>query len=235
MLNALGQPVGREIPGWDGAVRPGYEPMVGRTCRLDRLRAVDHAEDLASSEVSDEIGRGWTYLAVGPWRSAAAYRRWVESVQASRDPLFWAISDRASGRAAGFAAFLAAEPQTGSIEVGWIYLAPALRGTTAATEAMYLMMKRVFDEHGYRRYEWKCDALNAASRAAASRLGFTYEGTFRQHLVVKGRNRDTAWYSLLDGEWPGVRSALEEWLSPSNFDHQGRQRRRLTTPRPVRP
>ncbi|HET9948325.1 MAG TPA: GNAT family protein, partial [Longimicrobiales bacterium] len=132
-----------------------------------------------------------------------------------------------AARPAGLASYLRIAPEHGSIEVGHVHFGPALRRTPAATEAMYLMMRRAFDELGYRRYEWKCDALNAPSRRAAERLGFTYEGTFRQHIVYKGRNRDTAWYSILDAEWPRVRSALEAWLDPSNFDAEGRQRRRL--------
>lgn len=223
-------PVGHRVTGWSGARLPGDDPMVGRVCRVDRLMADDHGADLAAAETPDERGRGWTYLPVGPWRDAAGYVRWLRSVEGSSDPQFWAISDLRSGRACGFAAFLAAKPQTGSIEIGWIYLAPHLRGTTAATEAMFLMMRRAFEECGYRRYEWKCDALNAPSRRAAQRLGFSYEGTFRQHQVVKGRNRDTAWFSLLDREWPATRAAFEEWLSPANFDPQGRQHRRLKTP-----
>jgi RimJ/RimL family protein N-acetyltransferase len=144
------------------------------------------------------------------------------------DPLFHAILDGGTGRAVGVASYLRIDPPVGVIEVGHINYSPALQGTTAATEAMYLMMRRVFDELGYRRYEWKCDALNAPSRAAAERLGFVFEGIFRQATIYKGRNRDTAWYSIVDGEWPRLRDAFERWLDPANFDAQGRQRQRLS-------
>ncbi len=201
--------------------------MIGRTCRLDRLSEQRHADALVSAQTATGDDRGWTYLGVGPWPDVGEYRAWLRSVQHGRDPSFWAITDLELARAGGFAALMAAQPATGSIEIGWVYLTPSLRGTTAATEAMSLMLRRVFDENGYRRCEWKCDSLNAASRAAATRLGFRYEGTFRQHQVVKGRNRDTAWYAMLDHEWPAVRRELEAWLQPSNFDGHGRQRRRL--------
>ena len=163
-------------------------------------------------------------MAYGPFARLDAYLAWADQSAVSQDPLFHAIVDRASNRAVGVAAYLRIEPAVGVIEVGHIAYAPALQRTPAATEAMYLLMRRVFDELGYRRYEWKCDALNAASRAAAERLGFTFEGIFRQATLYKGRNRDTAWYSVIDREWPQRKAAFEAWLGPGNFDDEGRQR-----------
>ncbi len=156
----------------------------------------------------------------------------MEATCGRADPLFFSIfGEGGSGEratAAGLASYLRIAPAAGTIEVGHIHLAPALQRTRAATEAMFLMMRQAFDL-GYRRYEWKCDALNAVSRRAAERLGFTYEGTFRHHLVYKGRNRDTAWYAIVDADWPPVRAAYEAWLDPANFDRDGRQRRPLAT------
>jgi len=166
----------------------------------------------------------WTYLPYGPFEDAGSYRDWLESVAGNQDPIFFAIISQERGRALGLAAFLRAQPSDGSIEVGHLAFSPALQGTTPATEAMVLMMTTVFDDLGYRRYEWKCDGLNAPSRRAALRLGFVYEGTFRQASVVKGRNRDTAWFSVIDKDWPLLKAAFQKWLAPENFDHGGRQR-----------
>ena len=175
----------------------------------------------------DAEGRNWTYLPYGPFPSAQEYAAVVQSVQAGEDPVFHAIVELPSQRPVGVASYLRIDPAMGVIEVGHLSYAPALQRHAAATEAMYLMMRRVFDELGYRRYEWKCDSLNAPSRRAAERLGFRFEGIFRQAVVVKGRNRDTAWYSILDSEWPALRRAFERWLDPANFDAAGRQRASL--------
>ena len=166
-------------------------------------------------------------LPYGPFETLAGYRAFVEAECLGEDPLFHAVVPRSDGRAAGVAAYLRAEPEFGVIEVGHICYAPRLQRTSAATEAMYLLARRAFEELGYRRYEWKCDALNARSRAAAARLGFRFEGVFRQATIYKGRNRDTAWFSLIDREWPAVRAAFERWLDPGNLDGAGRQRRSL--------
>jgi len=225
--NHLSQPIGAPVPDWTPRPRPPRTPMEGRLCLIEPLDAARHASALHEAHAADRDGRNWTYLPYGPFGSAAEYTIWVESVQAREDPLFYAILDQASGRPVGVASYLRIDPVMGVIEVGHLAYSPALQRTPAATEAMYLMMRRAFEELGYRRYEWKCDSFNAPSCRAAERLGFRYEGTFRQAVVMKGRNRDNAWYSILDGEWPGVKQALEGWLDPSNFDAAGRQRRRL--------
>jgi len=219
------------VPGWRGARTPEREAIEGRTCRLEPLDVERHADALFAAYFADPgadpQGVNWTYLPYGPFASRADYRAWLADRQASRDECFFAIVDPAAGRPVGVAAYLRIFPESGSIEVGHLSYAPALQRTTASSEAMFLMMRRVFDDWGYRRYEWKCDALNAPSRAAAIRLGFRYEGTFRKLMVVKGRNRDTAWFSIVDDEWPGIRAAFQAWLAPDNFDAAGRQRRRL--------
>ncbi|MDO8614914.1 MAG: GNAT family protein [Dehalococcoidia bacterium] len=225
--NSLGQPVGAPVPGWVARPRPSRSPMEGRLCRLEPLQASRHAAALHEAYSADRDGRNWTYLPYGPFASTEEYAAWVRSVERSEDPLFFAIVHLGSGRPAGVASYLRADPAMGCIEVGHLSYSPALQRTTAATEAMYLMMRRAFDELGYRRYEWKCNSLNAPSWNAAERLGFRYEGTFRQHWVQNGRNRDNAWFSILDGEWPTVRSALEAWLDPSNLGESGQQLRTL--------
>jgi RimJ/RimL family protein N-acetyltransferase len=184
---------------------------------------------LFAANAEDTEGRIWTYLPYGPFASLEPFQGWVEAMARGEDPLFHAVLDRASGRALGVASYLRIDPPVGVIEVGHINYAPALQRRPAATEAMYLMMRRVFDELGYRRYEWKCDALNAPSRAAAERLGFRHEGLFRQATIYKGRNRDTAWYSILDREWPALRDAFERWLDPANFGADGKQRASLSS------
>jgi RimJ/RimL family protein N-acetyltransferase len=226
-LNPLGQPVGPALPGFRPPPRPPRATIAGRWCRLEPLSAAAHGADLWDAYAEDTEGRVWTYLFSGPFQSDAEFAAFVASREPSNDPLFYAIVDAATGRAAGMASYLRIEPAHGSIEVGHLAFAPRLQRTRAATEAMYLMMKQAFDL-GYRRYEWKCDALNAPSRRAAERLGFRHEGTFRQAVVYKGRSRDTAWYSVIDSEWPARADAFEAWLDPANFDAAGRQRRPLS-------
>ncbi|WP_420348453.1 GNAT family N-acetyltransferase [Pelagibius sp.] len=220
-------PLGEPLPGWTPRPAPPRSALEGRFCRVEPLDPESHAGDLFAAYTADPEGRSWTYLPYGPFATLADFKAWIDATCLGEDPLFHAVVDKASGRALGVASYLRIAPAIGSIEVGHIHYAPALQATPAATEAMYLMMARVFDELGYRRYEWKCNALNAASCGAAERLGFTFEGVFRQATVVKGRNRDTAWYSLLDKEWPGAKAAFEAWLAPDNFDAEARQVRSL--------
>jgi len=224
--DSSGDPVGAPVPGWTPPPRPDGAPMAGRLVRLERLGA-DHAAALHAANRLDAAGRNWRYMAYGPFPTLADYRAWMAAVAAGDDPLFHAIVERATGQPVGVAAYLRIAPQAGSIEVGHIVFSPRLQRTAGATEAMFLMMRWAFDA-GYRRYEWKCDALNAASRRAAQRLGLSFEGVFRQHMVVKGRNRDTAWYAAIDAEWPRLRASFESWLNPANFDAEGRQRQSLS-------
>ncbi len=221
-------PIGTPVPGWTPRPRPPREPITGRSCRVEPLDPARHADELHEANRADVEGMIWTYLAYGPFRGLPEYRAWMDATCRGDDPLFHAIVDSYTGRATGVASFLRIDEKNGVLEVGHINYSPALQKTLAATEAMYLLMRRVFDELGYRRYEWKCDALNAGSRAAAERLGFRFEGIFRQATIYKGRNRDTAWYSVLDGEWPALRAAFEAWLDPANFDASGRQRLSLS-------
>jgi len=225
--NLLNQPVDFPVPDWKPPQPPARETLEGRFCRLEPLDSERHADSLYAANASDAEGRNWTYLPYGPFDTRAGYRAWMEQTCRGDDPLFYTVIEKTEDRAVGVASYLRIDPANGSIEVGHINYSPLLQRTPAATEAMYLMMRHVF-ELGYRRYEWKCNALNAASRAAAQRLGFSFEGVFRQAGVVKGRNRDTAWYAMIDKEWPALRAAFLRWLDPSNFDEQGRQRVRLS-------
>ena len=220
-LNALDQPVG--VPVADASPRPlpPRSDMVGRYCSVVPL-AVDHAPDLYAAFREDAEDRIWTYLPNGPYHDPDAFRAWAADAIPKDDPLMHAIV--LDGLAVGHASYLRIAPTSASIEVGFINLSPALQRTRAATEFQVLMMQRAFDELGYRRYEWKCDALNAPSRRAALRLGFTYEGTFRQATFYKGRNRDTAWFSIIDSEWPDLKARFERWLEPANFDASGMQK-----------
>lgn len=215
-VNALGQPIGAPVPGWGPRTRPGREPMVGRLVRVEPLELERHALDLWAAFTEDREHRMWTYFSYGPFPALADYADWIRRTAQGEDPYFHAIVDRATGRALGVAAFMTIDPAIGSIEVGHIAFSPALARTTHATEAMYLMMERAF-ALGYRRYEWKCDAHNEKSRAAALRLGLTFEGVRRHAWVYRGRNRDTAYFAAVDREWPALRAAFERWLDPANF------------------
>lgn len=226
--NAFGQPIGAPVPDWTERSQPPRTPMAGRTCRIELLDPSAHADALAEAYFSDPDGRSWTYLFVERPATPKDLRAYLDAQSRTADPLCHTIIDTASGKAVGMASFMRIEPKMGVIEVGNINYSARLKSSTLATEAMFLMMKRVFDELGYRRYEWKCDSLNAPSRTAAVRLGFKYEGLFRQAVVYKGRNRDTAWYSIIDRDWPALKAAYETWLDPANFDAAGRQRRRLS-------
>jgi len=224
LTNDLGQPIGRPIAAWTPRARPPRTAMTGRVCRVEPLDLERHAKALFAANSQDSDGRMWTYLPWGPYTAFDEYRAAIAAGLQREDFITYTVIDAAGGRAAGVASYLNINSAAGSIEVGGIAYSPALQRTQAATEAMYLMMRRVFDELGYRRYEWKCNALNAPSRAAAARYGFRFEGIFRQADVVKGRNRDTAWFSVIDSEWPGIKAAFEQWLDPGNFDADGRQR-----------
>lgn len=227
--NELGQPIGAPLPGWQPRPVPPRNAIEGHFCRVEPLDCNRHAADLFAANSADAEGRNWTYLPHGPYAAFEPYRASLVAALHRERALPHAIIDRKSGRAVGVASYLAIDLQVGTIEVGSINYSPRLQRKPAATEAMCLMMRRVFDELGYRRYEWKCDSLNAPSRAAAQRLGFRYEGLFRQAMVYKGRNRDTAWFSVIDKQWPALRTAFERWLDLSNFDAEGRQRAGLAS------
>ena len=195
--------------------------------RLEPLDATIHGDEMWAVAGDPAAARTWDYLGYGPWTDKEQYLDWLRTQQASDDPLFFAIRDMESGRAVGVGTFMRITPESQSIEIGHLWFSPRLQRTPAATEAIFLLLRHAFDDLGYRRMEWKCNALNAASRRAARRFGFTFEGIFYQAAIIKGRNRDTAWYSILDGEWPAIRANFEAWLSPENFDEQGNQRRAL--------
>ncbi len=227
-INHLGQPIGFAVPDWVPAQVPPRTAMEGRWCRVVQIDVARHGAALFAAYAEDREGRNWTYMGYGPFAELAEFEAWLSASCLGDDPLFHAIVEGASGRALGLASYLRAEPEAGVIEVGHINYAPPLQRSAAATEAMFLMMARVFDELGYRRYEWKCDALNAASRRAAERLGFVFEGVFRQATLYKGRNRDTAWYAITDRDWPALKRAYEAWLDPANFDAKNAQKARLS-------
>ena len=218
------RPLGQPVENWTEPPVPSGDILTGRYAHLEPLSADAHAALLYRAYAGHDAV--WDYMPVGPFSSSAQFHRWVRDHADQPDPFFYAIKNKDSGQWEGVASFLRVKPGAGSIEVGYISLSPALQQTRAATEAMYLMMAWAF-EAGYRRYEWKCNALNAASRRAAQRLGFSYEGVFRQAMVVKGRNRDTAWFAMIDAEWPALKEAYDVWLSPANFDSEGRQLERL--------
>lgn len=223
--NEFNQPVGERLEKWARAQPPGGDVLVGRTVRLEPL-STDHAADLHAVLGTAPPGH-WTYMPWGPFESVDQYGAWVDAVVAS-DAFEYMTICTPDGSPLGVAGYMAIEPQMGTIEVGGITFAPVLQGTIEASEAMYLMMAHAFDDLGFRRYEWKCDSLNAPSRAAAERLGFVFEGTFAQHRVVRGHNRDTAWFGITDGRWHAeVKPALQTWLEPNNFDDAGAQLKRL--------
>jgi len=226
-VNEHGQPVGEALPDWAGAHYPDVAALDGTACRVERLDPLRHAPDLFKAFGQDRSGAMWTYLSDGPFASQDAVQKWLEASARQDGQVPYAIVPAETGRAAGVATFMRIQPADGVVEVGGIALAPPLQKTRAATEAMFLMMQYAFEACGYRRYEWKCDALNAPSRRAAERLGFTYDGLFRQAVVYRGRSRDTAWYSILDKDWPVAKRAFEAWLAPENFDAAGRQKRKL--------
>jgi RimJ/RimL family protein N-acetyltransferase len=211
------------------ALIPARATLEGRHARLEPIDSRRHAEELYAASHGVPGGEAiWRFLGYGPWVDVEALRAWLRDCAAQHDPVFFAIRDRAAGKAVGMASYLNIVPKNGSIEIGHIWFAPVLQRTPAATEALYLMIRHAMDDLGYRRMEWKCNALNAASRRAARRLGFRFEGIFYRHMIAKGRNRDTAWYSIIDSEWPTCRASLEAWLAPENFDAQGRQKRALS-------
>ncbi|WP_203074655.1 GNAT family N-acetyltransferase [Falsiroseomonas ponticola] len=219
-------PVG---PAVDATPRPlpARIPHAGRAVTLEPL-AIRHAAELWDAAQADAAGDGWAYMGYGPFADAAAMRRHVAAFAAQHDPMAWAIRPHSSGAVSGWLTLMEIQPANAAIEIGHIWFSPRLQRTRAATEAMFLLMRHAMDDLGYRRLVWKCNALNAPSRAAAARLGFVEEGTLRAHLVVKGRRRDTAFYSILEDEWPERRARIAAWLDDANWDHAGRPRGSLS-------
>jgi len=212
---------------WVPRPRPARKPIDGRTARLEPIDARRHGDDLFEISTGPNAAERFRYLKETPPESRETFQRWLETAEASEDPLYFAVIDKASGKAAGWQSFLRIEPSHGCMEIGHIHWGPGIARKPAATEAHYLFLRHAFEDLGYRRWEWKCNDRNAASKRAAERFGFQPEGLFRQHMIVKGESRDTAWYSIIDREWPNLKRAYEDWLDPANFDAAGVQRRRL--------
>lgn len=217
-----------EVVDWIPVQSPSRRVLDGVTVRLQPVDPVGHTQALFAASHDPHDAELWDYLSVGPFRDEDSFRTWLAAIAQSDDPLFFAIVDRETSQPSGMASFMRITPAHGVIEIGSIWFGPALQRTRGATEAIYLLARHAFDDLGYRRLEWKCNAGNERSRRAAERFGFSYEGIFRQHMVVKGRNRDTAWFAILDREWEGIRSAFEAWLAPENFGADGKQRRTLS-------
>jgi RimJ/RimL family protein N-acetyltransferase len=209
------------------AKRPERTTLRGRTVTLVPLDAEAHAGALFRGANGGEKDRVWTYLPYGPYSDQTVFKADIAAKAHSTDAIYFAIIDNSTGEAVGHQAFHRIEPVHRVIEIGHVLYTPGMQRTIGATEAQYLFAAYVFDTLGYRRYEWRCDDLNASSKRAAARFGFTFEGVFRQHMIVKGRNRNTAWFAMLDSNWPARRAAFERWLDPANFDPAGRQKLRL--------
>lgn len=230
-LNSLGQPIGIALENWSAPTVPTINQLTGNMVSLERLQS-RHATSLFQSFAASDAEHNWTYLPYGPFETETAFLDWFMPFTSSKDPSMFAIVDKQDNSVVGVASYLRITPAAGSIEVGHIHFSKSLQKTRAATEVMFLMADHVF-ELGYRRYEWKCDALNESSKKAALRFGFTFEGVFRQATVYKNRNRDTAWFALLDSDWPDVRKAYLQWLSSDNFDSQGQQIKSLSQLQPT--
>ncbi|AYH04559.1 GNAT family N-acetyltransferase [Pectobacterium parmentieri] len=226
-INEYEQPIGEPLPHWSERPLPGDVILQGAFCRLEPFSAAQHAHELYMAYSKAPDGRDWTYLPVGPFDDARAYLCYAESVERTTDPKHYAVIDMALGHAVGTLALMRTDARHGAIEVGWVMFSPLLKQKPASTEAQFLLMQYVFDNLQYRRYEWKCDSLNEPSRKTALRLGFTFEGLFRQSIIYKQRSRDTAWFSIIDKEWPHLKQAFLAWLAPENFDSEGSQLKSL--------
>lgn len=227
-VNAHGQAIGEPVPDWSPRPLPAAVTLQGGHCRLEPLNADRHAAELYAANAGGADRGDWTYMFTGPFTSPRDYRSYVERAAAGQDPRHYAVVGLGDGAAAvGTLSLMRQDPDHGVVEVGNVMFSPAMKRRPISTEAQFLAMRYVFDDLGYRRYEWKCDSLNTPSRTTAQRLGFSFEGIFRQAVVYKDRNRDTAWYSMIDTEWPAAKEAFRAWLSPENFTPEGTQRRSL--------
>ena len=228
MTNDVKRPVGKIVDPLPPGSKPDMRPLHGLWMLIEPVSAAKHAHGLyASFDGKDPHGHVWTYMGYGPWESFEQFEAWVKEREATRDPWFYALVRRDGHVPLGMGAFMRSDAAHGVIEIGHIWMSPELQQTREATEAIFLMIRHCFDDLGVRRLEWKCDSLNAPSRKAAERFGFAFEGIFRQHFIIKGRNRDTAWFAMLDKDWPRVRAGFEAWLKPENFDAGGRQKHKL--------
>ena len=225
--NVYGQPIGFALPEWQPRAWPSFVTFHGAYCRLEPLSAERHARELYAAYAQAADGRDWTYMSAEPFTDEAAYVAYVRQIENGRDPMHFAVIDQHNNRAVGTLALMRIDATHGSVEVGHVAFSPLLKQTRMATEAHYLLMRYAFEQLGYRRFEWKCDSCNQPSRKAALRLGFQFEGTFRQAIVYKGRSRDTSWFSIIDGEWSQVKQGFEHWLAAENFTADGAQRERL--------
>lgn len=225
LLNQFNQPVGTALPDWQPRPHPEKQNLQGRFCHLEPLNT-QHASALFAAHQLAPDTRSWTWLLREPDNSVEEYRTWIDSVAGLADPIHFAVIDERTGRPVGSLALMRIDAKNGVVEVGHVHFSPLLSRTAMATEAQWLLMRYVFDILGYRRYEWKCNSLNDPSRRAALRLGFQYEGRFRQALVIKGHNRDTDWFSIIDDEWPQIDNAMQQWLAADNFN-DGQQLRTL--------
>jgi RimJ/RimL family protein N-acetyltransferase len=224
-MNKLNRPVGPVVDPLPPGAKPDLRPLNGRWTRLDAIKVSAHGQALFKSFVdTDPDADVWTWLPYGPFASETDFLAWLKEREAARDPWFYAIIKHDGNLPLGMAAFMRHDAPNGVIEIGNIWMSPPLQRTRESTEAIYLMMRHAFEDLGVRRLEWKCDALNAPSRKAATRFGFEFEGLFRQHMIIKGRNRDTAWFAMIDKDWPKVRAGFEAWLLEGNFDGEGVQR-----------
>ena len=216
-----------DLRNWQPRPRPARETLEGRFVRLEPLSAAKHGDGLYEATSVLDADQRLRYLGEYPPQSRAEFQPWLDKAEASEDPLYFAVIDKKTGKVGGRQTFLRIDPANGVIEIGHIYWGPLISRQPAATEAHFLFMQYAFDGLGYRRWEWKCNNRNEPSKRAADRFGFKFEGVFRQHMIIKGENRDTAWYSVIDGEWPALRQAYQDWLDPANFDAEGKQKRRL--------
>jgi RimJ/RimL family protein N-acetyltransferase len=225
MAKNASRPTGPIVDPKPPGSKPDMRPLHGLWVMLEPVSAARHAKDLYDAIAGhDDV---WTWMGYGPWDGFDSFETWLREREAARDPWFYAFIRRDTGKACGMGAFMRCDAASGVIEIGHIWMSPELQKTREATEAIFLMIRHCFDDLGVRRLEWKCDALNAPSRKAAARFGFEFEGIFRQHMIIKGRNRDTAWFAMLDKDWHRVRAGFERWLRPENFDEKGRQKAKL--------
>ncbi len=228
MTQETAYPVGPVVDPKPPGTLPDLRPLPGRWLRLDPLVPERHGDDLWNSiDGKDENGKLWTYMAFGPFPDRKLFQDWLQARADQKDAWFYAYVKRGTNQALGMGSFMRADAPNGAIEIGSIWFSTALQKTREGTEAIYLMMRHAFDDLGVRRLEWKCDALNAPSRKAALRYGFQFEGIFRQHMIIKGKNRDTAWFAMTDKDWPKVKAGFEAWLSDANFDVEGREKAKL--------